>query len=431
MPAVPADLSISPRWILPMTAPQEVFENHSLIVRDGRILDLLPRVDAALRYAPTVHLDRPDHLLLPGLVNAQTRIGPNAARSPRSGQPGDDALLCIAEMLKAGTTCFSDMGYFPEESARTAGAQGMRVLVGIPIAETPSAWAKTADEYLTRALALRDEYRGHPSIGTAFAPHAAAAISDATFGRIATLANELDAGIVMALHQSRAEIDESLARHGLRPLERMQALGLLTPALTAVHMAHVNAADIALAQRSGIAVTFCAGSNMRAGFGPPPVASWVGTGLRLGMGTGIEDWGASLDLWSELKLLAWLSRTADSNGMTVSAWDALALATRGGAAALGLESEIGTLETGKWADLCCVELRNPAMLRACAAPPLHDARAPSASALVFNGGRDLVSDVWVSGRHLLNGGAFTRLDWPDLASRMSVAPDLTTTGVNP
>jgi hypothetical protein len=97
------------------------------------------------------------------------------------------------------------------------------------------------------------------------------------------------------------------------------------------------------------------------------------------------------------------------------------------------------LETGKWADLCCVELRNPAMLRTSAAPTLHDAAlrgryAPSsaaATALVFNGGRDLVSDVWVSGRHLLNGGAFTRLDWPDLAARVSAKPTPTTTGVNP
>ncbi len=421
-----------------MTSPEAVLENHTLVMRDGRILDLLPRAEAAERYAPTVNLDRPDHLLLPGLVNAYTRTAAGAARPPGSRLRADDIALCIAEMLKAGTTCFCDMSYFPEECARAATAHGMRVLVGMPISEGPDAWtgawAKTADQYLTRALALRDEYRGHPSIGTAFAPQAPVALSDATFARIAMLANELDAGVVMALHQSRAEVDESLARYGLRPLERLHALGLLTPALTAVHMVEVDARDIALAERSGVAIVLCAASNLRAGFGAPPVATWRATGLRLGAGTGVEDWGASLDLWSEIKLLGGLSHAADAGGTTLGAWEALAVATRGGAAALGLDSEIGTLEAGKWADLCCVELRNPPMVRAFAAGR-HAAVEPGArssecaTALLANGGRDLVSDVWVSGRHLLNAGAFTRLDWPELASRLSAAPILPTPGV--
>jgi 5-methylthioadenosine/S-adenosylhomocysteine deaminase len=98
----------------------------------------------------------------------------------------------------------------------------------------------------------------------------------------------------------------------------------------------------------------------------------------------------------------------------LNAWDALALATRGGAAALGLDAEIGTLEKGKWADMCCIDLQRPATQWAALAAPL-DAATP----LVFNGGRDLVSDVWVSGRHLVNSRAFTRLDWPHAANRLA------------
>ncbi len=290
---------------------------------------------------------------------------------------------------------------------------------GMPIAANASPWATSPDEYLTRSLSFRDEYRGHPSIATAFALHSPCAIPDATFGRIATLADELDAGILMVLHESRAEIEESLERHGLRPIERMQALGLLTPALTAAQMVHVTAADIVLAERGGIAITLCPESNLRAGEGLPPIGPWGAAGLRQSLGSGTAAPAISPNLWNELRLVA-LFGQSPSGGSTpgVNAWNALAMATRGGAAALGLEAEIGTLEPGKWADLCCIDPRGPVMHRGSAASP-HDALTQ----WVLNAGRDVVSDVWVAGRHLLNGGKFTRLDWPRLTARLRASTE--------
>ena len=419
MSSVPVDLTVSCRWILPMTSPEEVLENHTLVIRDGRILDLLPTALAAPRYTATAHVDRSGHLVLPGLVNAYTRIAPPPGRALAPDRLHDGAQMCIAGMLEAGTTCFCGLGYFPEESARAAAEQGMRAVIGIPIAETPSSWAASPGEYLTRALRFRDEYRGHPTIATVFAPESPAAVSDATFARIATLADELDAGIVMPLHESRAEVDECVIRYGARPIARLHALGLLTPALTAVHMAAANAADVLLAQRGGIAVTLCPESSLRSGNGPPPVASWAATGLRLSLGSGIADPGGSVDLWTAVRFLALLSMAPDSGLADLAhrglhAWDALAIATRGGAAVLGLDAEIGTLEKGKWADMCCIDLQRPAAQWAALAAP-HEAVAP----LVWGGGRDLVSDVWVSGRHLVSSRAFTRLDWPRAADRVA------------
>ena len=242
-------------------------------------------------------------------------------------------------------------------------------------------------------------------LSTAFAPQSVGTISDAMFGRIATLANELDAGILVSLHESAADVADCVARHGLRPIERLHALGLLTPALTAANGVHVDAADLVLAQRSGIALTLCPRSNLRSGAGLPPLDAWARTGLRLSLGTGGAEPGAASDLWSDLKLLGLVGPPKP--------WDLLAAVTRGGAAALGLDADIGTLETGKWADLCCVDLRSPAMVQA---------GVSAAHRLVFGGGRDIVSDVWVAGRHLLNGGAFTRLDWQALATRVEAWP---------
>ena len=402
-----------------MTGPEAMLEKHSIVIRDGRILDVVPSDVAAARYAPAVSVDRAAHVLMPGLVNAQTAAVSSTARGLDLGELRDGGLLRIAEMLKSGTTCCCTTGFFPGESARLIADQGMRAVIGIPIAEVESPWARNPREYLTRALNFRDEWRGHPTLTTAFAPHAPARIGDETFGRIATLADELDAAILMCLHESRDEINESVLRHGRRPVQRLHALGLLTPALTAAHMVHVTAADIALAQRSGVAVVLCPESNLRRGHGAPPLAAWAASGLRLALGTGALDDDASLDLWSALKLLALLSHPS-GEAAAARAWEALSLATRGGAAVLGVDAQIGTLERGKWADLCCIDLRAPAMRR--------DSSLDMAGRLAVHGGRDLVSDVWVAGRHLLDGGTLTRLDWQELAARTDHRAALLTSG---
>jgi 5-methylthioadenosine/S-adenosylhomocysteine deaminase len=415
MPAVLADLRIDARWIVPMTTPHRVLENHALVVRDGRILDLLPSTAAALRYSATAAVHRPSHLLMPGMINGATHgamslfrgAGPHfAAFEERCVGPEfvrDGTLLAIAGMLSSGITCFAERYYFPDQCARTAAEQGMRAVIGMPVAETASAWAKSSAECLTKGLNLRDEYKDHPLISTAFAPYAANTLSDAAFARIATLANELDAGIVMDLHESAAEIADSEARHGMRPIERLRSLGLLTPALNAVHMAHAAAADIELARQTGISITLCPQSSLATGGGLPPVTAFAAAGIRLSVGSGNGAAHQDFDVWGEMKLLA--ARSAAETAL--SPWEILAMATSGGAAVLGLDADVGTMEPGKWADLCCVDVGGPTT------QPWRD----PISQLVFCGGRDIVSDVWVAGRHLLADGEMTRLDWGAVAER--------------
>jgi 5-methylthioadenosine/S-adenosylhomocysteine deaminase len=406
MPFVAADLRIDVRWIACMTARNALLEDHSLVVRDGRILDILPSSIATTRYSATAVLQRHSHLLMPGMINAQAdaatllmrAVKEQASATNRIGNPDfarDSTLAAIAEMLKSGITCFCDRSYYPEETLRTANEQGMRVVVGMPVTEMATPWANSAAQSLTRSLSLRDKYKGDPLVSTAFAPRAANTLSDATFARLVTLADELDAGILIDLHQSLLEITECMERHGMRPIERLWQLGLLTPALNALHMVHLTAADMSLVQRTGMSITLCPQWDLKLGGALPPIAALAAAGVRLGLGSG----GAILgqDLWGDMKVLALLTH----------AWDGLHAATRGGAAALGLESEVGSLEAGKWADLCCVDLSGPAT------QPLGDPLAQ----LVFGGGRDIVSDVWVAGRQLLSGGELTRLDWPDVAAR--------------
>lgn len=401
MPATPSDVNIKARWIAPMTVDGELLEAHTLVIRDGRILDVLPHRAAAERYAPRVELDRSDHLAMPGLVNARTRIGAGTPDARTQSFSADGALLAIANMLKTGITCFCDAGYFPREVAAAAAQQGLRAVIGLPVAEHSSAWAQSPGEYLTRALALHDEYKAHPSISTRFAPLSAGFLGDETLARLAILAAELDAGLLLSLHESREDVEVSLRLRGERPLQRFQNLGLLGPASAASHLTVVDAGDLEVLRRSGAAVTLCLASGLMRGHGVPPIDALAVPQVRVSLGSDGEHCGPGQDLWTEIKLMALHSPGA-------SAGSVLGAATRGGAAALGLESETGTLEAGKWADVCCIDLSGPAT------QPTDDPMAR----LVFAGGRDLVSDAWVAGRHLLVEGRFTRLDWPELASRL-------------
>ena len=392
-----------------MTARDEVLKDHALLIRDGRILDILPTSLAVQRYRATAVLQRDSHLLMPGMVNAQSDAskslfyGTKHAAAPAGDGAinpefaRDSTLSAMALMLKSGITCFCDRPAFPEESLRTAHEQGMRAVVGMPVTEAPSPWAKDAAESLTRSLSVRDKYKGNPLVSTAFAPDEGSGLSDRTFRRLATLADELDAGIMLDLHRSLSEIAACEKMHGMRPIERLENLGLLTPALNAIHMVHLTAADMDLVQRSGISITLRPQLDLKSSHLLAPIVEFAAAGVRLGLGSG----GAlTEDLWTEIKLAALLTNP----------WDAVRAATRGGAAVLGLEGEVGTLEAGKWADLCCIDLSGT----------VTQALNNPLERLVFSGGRDLISDVWVAGRQLLSGGQLTRLDCAEVAARSAM-----------
>jgi len=395
MSLVPADLRIDVRFILPMTERDVVLQQHSLLVRDGRILDVLPTRRAAEIYAAGVTLNRASHLLMPGMINTD-------ARGPQNTQ--GSVLLAIAQMLKSGVTSFADRYFSPVAAAHAAQDQGIRVVVGMPVAEFATPWAGSPAEYFSRALALRDEYRGHPLVSTVFAPLAANRLQEATFSKLVTLADELDAGITLEVNRSISEVLECEALHGVRPMQRLWNLGLLTPALNAVHMAVAGEQDVALAQRTGVSITLCPQTDLFSGCGLPPAAAFIAAGIRLGLGTA-NTGHLSYEIWGDMKLLALMMHSADSGAPPWSAWDAVAAATSGGAAILGLDTEVGTLQAGKWADLCCVDLGEGA-----------DRGVDPLRALVFGGGRDRVTDVWVAGRQLLSQRELTRFDWSALAA---------------
>jgi 5-methylthioadenosine/S-adenosylhomocysteine deaminase len=247
---------------------------------------------------------------------------------------------------------------------------------------------------------LRDRWREHPLVSFCLAPHAPYTVSDNTFHKIAKLAGEVDVPVHIHLHETADEIARSLAEHGVRPMERLQRLGLLGPGLIAVHAVHLTDAEIALLAAHGASVVHCPSSNLKLASGFAPVAKMAAAGINLAIGTDGAASNNRLDMFEEMRLAALLAKAVSGDAEAMPAHAALRAATLGGAAALGLETRIGSISPGKAADLVAVRLADPE-LSPCYDPVSH---------LVYAAGRQHVSDVWVAGSQLLRAGTFPDLD---------------------
>lgn len=437
------DLLVEARWVLPMDGAP-VREHAAVAIDRGRIVAIGAAAQLAARYAPRERLLRPRHALLPGLVNAHT----HAAMTLLRGQPVRAPLmqwlnetiwpierrcvsaqfvrsgtqLAMAEMLRAGITCFADMYFFPEEVARLAREHHLRVSLGLPIADGRTPWAADADEHLDKAARLWDEYRGDPLILPCFAPHSPYAVGRGTFARLRRLIDQLDAPVAMHLHETQSEVLDSVAAHGERPLSWLADEGLLRPGFLAVHMCWLTDDDIELAARSAISVVHCPQSNQRLASGSCPVDALRAAGVNVALGTeGAASVGA-LDLLAETRAACLLASLGTHNPQALAAHDALRMATLGGAQALGLADEIGSLAAGKAADMICIDLSAPAC------QPAGD----PADSIVFAAGRDAVSDVWVAGRAMLRERQLLAFDAAEIdaiaasAAAMSAAATLLT-----
>ncbi len=413
----PVDLLIDARWVIPVNPAGRVLDEHSVAVRDGRIVAVLPRDDAHAAYVAAEHVSLPMHALLPGMVNLHThasmsllrgfaddiplmqwlqdRIWPAESKHVSPQFVYDGTLLACAEMLRGGITCFNDMYYFPGEAARAALDIGMRAALGLVVIEFPSAYASDADDYVAKGLALRDTLRDQPLLSFCMAPHAPYTVSDKTFARLITLAEELDLPVHMHVHETEDEIERSLAECGMRPLERLRRMGLVGPNLIAVHAIHLTPEEIGLLVQNGSSVAHCPSSNLKFANGFAPVARMLAEGVNIGLGTDGPASNSRLDMFQEMRQAALLAKAVSGDARVLPAHRALSMATLDGARALRLDHAIGSIETGKFADLMAVKFSAPNML------PCYD----PISHIVYAAGRENVTHVWVAGRLMVQNRA--------------------------
>ena len=416
------DTLLHAAWIIPVEPEGAVWPAYSLAIRDGHIVAVLPQAEARLRFTAATEIHLPRQALIPGLVNAHTHGAMNLLRGLADDLPlmswlGEHiwpaeqrwvdaefvtvgSRLAIAEMIKGGTTCFNDMYFFPEQTARVAADCGVRACIGMIVLDFPTRYAADADDYLAKGLALHDAWRDHPLVRTAFAPHAPYTVSDAPLRRIKMLSDELDVPIHMHVHETAGEVADAVGRDGRRPLQRLDELGLLGPNFLAVHMTQLLDAEIDLLARTGTHVLHCPESNLKLASGFCPVAKLLAAGVNVALGTDGAASNNDLDLLAEMRTAALLAKGVSGNAAAVPAFQALQMATLGGARALGRADEIGSLLPGKWADVVAVDLGGLDR------QPLYH----PLSQLVYTAHRDHVTDVWVAGRPLLRAGVLTHLD---------------------
>ncbi len=417
-----ADLVIEARWIVPVNPPGTVLEEHAVAVSGGTIVALLPSAEMRIRCKAGAVRSLPDHVLIPGLVNLHTHaamslmrgladdlplmdwlsnhIWPAEAKHASAQFVHDGTLLACAEMLRGGVTCFNDMYFFPEMAGRAAVESGMRAALGIILIEFPTAYATDAQDYLRKGLAMRDELKHEPLLSFCMAPHAPYTVSDRSFEQILTLSEQLQIPVNTHLHETLHEIRESETKFGMRPIMRLEKLGLLGPDFIAVHAVHLDPAEIALLARHGCSVAHCPASNLKLASGIAPVARMFSAGINVGLGTDGAASNNRLDLMAEMRLAALLAKAEAADAEAVPAHAALRMATLNAAEALGLGKVIGSIEPGKAADLCAVNLESIEM------SPCYD----PVSHLVYVAGREQISHVWVRGDLLVEDGRLLRMD---------------------
>jgi 5-methylthioadenosine/S-adenosylhomocysteine deaminase len=427
-PPAPADRIISARYVIPVEPAGLVLEDHAVVIRDGRIADLLPTDEALRAYAAGSHTELSTHALIPGLVNLHTHAAMALMRGladdlplmewltqhiwPAEGKHVsaqfvfDGTLLACAEMIRGGVTCFNDMYFFPEQAGRAAVTAGMRAALGIICLDFPTAYAADAQDYLHKGLAARDALKREALLSFCMAPHAPYTVSDRSFEQIVTYADELQIPIHVHLHETQDEIRASLKAFGVRPLQRMHRLRVLGPGLIAVHAVHLEASEIALLKETGSHVAHCPSSNLKLASGIAPVAALLEAGVNVGLGTDGTASNNRLDLFEEMRLAALLAKGASGRPTSAPAQRALAMATLDAARALGLENQIGSITPGKQADLTAVDLAALELLP-CYHPLSH---------LVYAAAREHVSHVWVGGRTLLENRRLMTVDAAELAA---------------
>ncbi|MGB5486839.1 MAG: TRZ/ATZ family hydrolase [Lysobacterales bacterium] len=418
-----------PRLLVPVRPRGQVLEQMAVVIEGEFIGAVMPRSEALEVYKDATRIELPEHVLVPGFINMHTHSAMSLLRGYADDLnlqvwlnehiwpvekaflgPGfvrDGARLAIAEMLRGGTTFFNDLYFFPEITAAAAVETGMRACIGLPVIDVPTVWAANENEYIDKGLEVSSSWKNEPLISTSMAPHAPYSVGDAALARIAEISENRDLRVHMHVLESNWEISESLRRHGKSTLERLGDVGLMNERLLAVHMTQLNGTDLEALSETAVNVIHCPESNLKLGNGICPVARLLEHNINLALGTDGAASNNNLDLLAESRSAALLAKGYAADPCVLNAFQTLEMLTINAARALGKENLLGSVQTGKLADLCAIRLDS------LQTTPMYDV----VSHLIYAASSQQVSHVWVGGRMLLQDKQFLYLDTGDIMDR--------------
>ncbi|MBO6849274.1 MAG: TRZ/ATZ family hydrolase [Marinobacter sp.] len=425
-----ADIRINARWLIPVEPANTVLHHQAVIIQGDRIAAIVPQHEADSRFRARETIDLTSHVVLPGLINMHGHAAMSLFRGLADDLPlmtwlndhiwpaegahvsesfiADGTQLAMAEMLRTGTTTFSDMYFFPEVAAQLAHDAGMRAQICFPLLDFPTPWGAGPDEYLSKGAAFIEQWQGNGYIMPAIGPHAPYTVSDEPMRRAAALSAETGARLQIHLHETAFEVGEAVEKSGQRPTRRLAELGVLNTLTQCVHMTQIDDSDIELLTQTGAHVIHCPESNLKLASGLCPVQKLTDAGVNVAIGTDGAASNNNLDLFGEMNTAAMVAKVVAGDAAALPAHHAIAMATLHGARALGRDHELGSLAAGKLADLIAVDLSDPFL------QPVYD---PASHLVYSNHGRQ-VSHSWINGVPQVQDGRLTRIDVPDLMLRV-------------
>jgi len=413
---------ISAKWICPVRPHNITLEDHSIIIDQDRIIDIIETKKVSSLYQTTQHFQLHHHIVTPGLINAHTHAAMNLFRGFADDQPlhtwlnesiwplekkwvtpdfvYDGTLIACAEMLKSGVTTFNEMYFYPEAASRAIKQSGMRANIGLFVMDYPSNYASDGEDYLMKGLEARDGWRDEALITSSLAPHAPYSVSDKTLDHVLTYANQLNLTIHMHVHETEDEINESLKQYQIRPIERLHRLGVLSPQFMAVHSVYLNDQDLTTFSKESVSVIHCPTSNLKLGSGIADIETLQKHSINVCLGTDGSASNNKQDILHDMQLASLLAKGITKNPATLNAKTSLEMVTINGAKALGLDDRIGSIEKDKLADLTVFNMDHVSTL------PMYDPM----SHLIYAASREEVSHVWVNGILQYEEGLLTSMD---------------------
>jgi 5-methylthioadenosine/S-adenosylhomocysteine deaminase len=373
-------------------------------------------------FEPQQTIDGTGQILLPGLINTHTHaamvlmrgladdlalmewlqqyIFPAEAKTVSPAFVRTGTRLAALEMIRSGTTTFADMYYFEEEVAKAASEAGLRGVLGQTIIRFPVADAKTPEEGLARTERFVAAWKAHPLITPAVAPHALYTLEPATLKASRALADKHGVPLLIHLAETRAEVDSALQLGQTTPTRYLQGLGLWGPRTLAAHGVWVSPEDMRFLKTAGVAVSHNPESNMKLASGTAPVIDYHAAGVPVALGTDGAASNNDLDMFEAMRFAALLQKHARNDPQALPAKKVLEMATRDGAAALGLADRVGSIEVGRKADVILVDVRGARQT------PIFD----PVSHLVYVAHGDDVTTTIVNGQVLMRDRAVLTLD---------------------
>ncbi|MBT3235654.1 MAG: TRZ/ATZ family hydrolase [Bdellovibrionales bacterium] len=417
------DLIISGKWVVTVDPSNQVLYQHAVAIKDGKIVAIIPN-DNIHSYQTKEFIERPEHIIMPGLINAHTHSPMTLMRGMADDLPlmewlekhiwpteqkwlGEEYVkigseLAIAEMIRGGTTCFNDMYFFPGVTAKVAQQTGIRVMVGLITINFPTAWAQNGQEYLAKGIEEYKKYQNGSTVHWSLAPHAPYTVTDELFEATNQLSKECrNLKVHLHLHETSGEIEQSVQEFKIRPIERIKQLGLLDQRLIAIHMTQLLESEIGLLADCQAHVVHCPQSNLKLASGFAPIQQLLEAGVNVALGTDSAASNNSLNMFAELRCAALLAKGVAKNATALPAWQAIRMATINGACALGVDQLTGSIEIGKSADLITVDMGQLEQA------PLYD----PLSHLVYTCDRHQVCDLLVQGRLLLKERELKTIDY--------------------